>query len=61
MAKIRFSLVCNIIAALCCAIVGFGNLCKGEPAGWLFIALFILQIAMIIWWIRKIRQHKKRI
>ena len=57
MAKIRFSLVCNIIAAICFAVVGFGNLGKGETAvGLLFIALFVLQIAMIAYWIYKIRK-----
>lgn len=59
MAKIRFSLVCNIIAAICFAVVGFGNLSKGETAvAFLFLALFVLQIAMIAYWIYKIRNSR---
>ena len=59
MAKIRFSLVCNIIAAICFAVVGFGDLHRGEVAvACLFLGLFVLQIVMIVFWIRKIRNSK---
>ena len=59
MAKIRFALTCNIIAAVCCIIVGLGSMQKGETAvGWLFLGLFVLQIVMIVCWIKKIKRLK---
>ena len=61
MAKIRFSLACNIIAAVCFAITGFGNLQKGDIAvGCLFLALLAAQIVMIVIWVRKIKAGNKK-
>jgi len=52
--KNKFPLVCCIIAAICCSIVGFGSIFQGDTAtGVLFLGILAVSVLLLVFWVKR--------